>query len=383
METATQSTIFDVYHPWKLAFTKASGATLFDEEGNSYLDCYGGHGVISIGHNHERWTTALSQQLSSISYYSNAVQIKEQEEIGRLLLKASNLSDYRLFLSNSGAEANENAIKVASFYTGRPKVLAFKKSFHGRTAGAVALTDNPSIVPAYGKELFEEKIAFDDLVGLEKALASEQYAAVIIEGIQGVAGVFEATTEQWQAIRGLCDRTGTLLIADEIQSGCGRTGTYFAYQKHGVKADIVTMAKGIGNGFPVAACLITNEIEPKKGQLGTTFGGSYLACAAMKAVLSEIMHDDLIAHAAEMGEKLIPRLQAVQGVNEVRGRGLMIGITTNVKAADLQQELLKNGVVCGTSSCPMTVRILPPLNITQEELNLFFAIFKKSLATFS
>lgn len=377
----TKNTVFDVYHPWKIAFKSAVGAQLTDENDATFLDCYGGHGVISIGHNHPRWKAALTHQLDTISYYSNAVQIKQQEEVANKLLEVSGLEDYRLFLCNSGAEANENAIKVASFKTGRAKVLAFSKGFHGRSAGAIALTDNPSIVPPFGQELNQAKLNFEDVDSLKKELETQTYAAVIIEGIQGVAGVFEASTSFWKELRMLCDATGTLLIADEIQSGCGRTGDYFAYQKHGVRADIVTMAKGIGNGFPVAAVLIDNEIEPKKGQLGTTFGGSYLACAAMSAVLDEIKESNLISHSATIGENLRNELVKLSNVTEVRGRGLMLGIATTIKAVDLQQALLKAGVVCGTSSCPMTVRILPPLNITQAEAELFLLKFKNVLKT--
>ncbi len=371
--------LYDVYHPWDISFVSANGAQVTDTNGKNYLDCYGGHGVISIGHNHPDWKNVLSEQLNTISYYSNAIKIEQQEELAEILERVSGLKDYRLFLCNSGAEANENAMKVAAFQTRRSKILSFEKAFHGRTAGAIAVTDNPNIVAPFGKSLDQMKIAFNDEQALIRELSSNEYAAVIIEGIQGVAGVFEASTAFWKKLRDVCDETGTLLIADEIQSGCGRTGTFCAFQQHEVRADLITMAKGIGNGFPVAAVLIDNKIEPKKGQLGTTFGGSYLACAAMKAVLETIESDGLILHAKELGEWLTKELSTLSGVEEVRGRGLMIGIKTALKATDLQQLLLAKGIVSGNSTCPNTLRILPPLNISKNELVNFLKTFDSVL----
>ena len=371
----TKTLLYDVYHPWELAFHSAEGATLTDENGKTYLDCYGGHGVISIGHNHPIWKKALTQQLNTISYYSNAVKIRQQEEVAEVLERVSGLTDYRLFLCNSGAEANENAMKIASFETGRSKVLAFEKAFHGRTAGAIAVTDNPNIVAPFGKSLNQTKIALNDGEALVRELSTNEYAAVIIEGIQGVAGVFEGNTAFWKKLRELCDSTGTKLIADEIQSGCGRTGDFFAFQYHQVRADIITMAKGIGNGFPVAAVLIDSKLEPKKGQLGTTFGGSYLACAAVKSVLETIEQENLLENSKTIGTWLKENLSAINGVEEVRGRGLMLGIKTKVKATELQQLLINEGVVAGNSTCPFTLRILPPLNITQEQAEQFIQVF--------
>lgn len=370
---------FDVYHPWKIELMQGRGSFVTDKNSKKYLDCYGGHGVISIGHNHPVWKLALNERLNSISYYSNAVTISEQEEVAQLLERVSGLTNYQLFLCNSGAESNENALKVASFQTGRSKVLSFSNAFHGRTVGAIAVTDNPNIVAPYGKELDQEKICFGDEEALIKALSTQTYAAVIIEGIQGVAGVFEADTAFWKKLREICTETGTLLVADEIQSGCGRTGTYCAFQQHGIRPDVITMAKGIGNGFPVAAVLIDAAIEPKKGQLGTTFGGSYLACAAMKVVLETIEKDKLMAHAAALGEWLKMELQQVEGVKEVRGRGLMLGIQLACKAITVQQQLLEKGFVTGTSSCPNTLRILPPLNVQQQEMAQFVSVFSATL----
>lgn len=366
---------FDVYHPWKIELVQGRGSFVTDSTGKKYLDCYGGHGVISIGHNHPVWKLALNQRLNSISYYSNAVTISEQEEVAHLLEQISGLTNYRLFLCNSGAEANENALKVASFQTGRSKMLSFTNAFHGRTIGAIAVTDNPNITAPYGKELDQVKIALNDEEALIRELSTKHYAAVIIEGIQGVAGVFEAETTFWKKLREICTETGTLLVADEIQSGCGRTGTYFAFQHHDIRPDLITMAKGIGNGFPVAAVLINDTIEPKKGQLGTTFGGSYLACAAMKVVLETLEKEQLIPHTVELGAFLKPAFQQIEGVKAVRGRGLMLGLELEVKAATVQQQLLEKGFVTGTSSCPNTLRILPPLNVQQGEMEQFVSVF--------
>src|SRR3989344_3113826 len=332
---------FDVYHPWKTVFVKADGATITDDKGKTYLDFYGGHGVISIGHNHPCWKQALSERLEHISYYSNAVTITEQQQVAQSLVTISGLTDYRLFLCNSGAEANENAMKIASFFTKRSKILAFKGAFHGRTAGAIAVTDNPGIYAPFGADLAQDFIALDDVEGLKKALETQQYAAVILEGIQGVAGVFEVSEMVWQTLEDHCKSTGTLLILDEIQSGCGRTGTYFAFQHHNIQPDLITMAKGIGNGFPVAGVLVTNEIEPVKGQLGTTFGGSYMACAAMQAVLDELHRSALMQHASE------------------------------------------TGIVTGTSACPFTLRLLPPLTITKAETDQLLVVFEEVMSVYS
>lgn len=374
---------FDVYHPWKHVFVKAYGSTITDNQGKTYLDFYGGHGVISIGHNHPRWKKALSERLEQISYYSNAVTITEQQQVAQSLATISGLTDYRLFLCNSGAEATENALKIASFFTKRSKILAFKGAFHGRTVGAIAVTDNPSIHAPFGADLVQEFIALDDAEGLKKALESHQYAAVILEGIQGVAGVFEASESVWQTLNEHCKPTGTLLILDEIQSGCGRTGTYFAFQQHDIQPDLITMAKGIGNGFPVAGVLVTTEIEPIKGQLGTTFGGSYMACAAMQAVLDELHHSDLMHQASAIGAYLKQQLEKLPAVVEVKGRGLMIGIRLTAKATEVQSALLEKGIVTGTSACPFTLRLLPPLTITKAESDQLLVIFEEVMNAYS
>ncbi len=380
MSTSTKhKSLYDVYHPWDIAFESASGSIVTDETGKSYLDFYGGHGVISIGHNHPVWKKGILEQLNSISYYSNAITIRQQEEVAVTLERVSGLSDYRLFLCNSGAEANENALKVAAFQTGRSKVLAFEKAFHGRTVGALAVTDNPKITSPYGKILDQIKIKLNDEEALVRELSTMNYAAVIIEGIQGVAGVFESSTGFWRKLRETCTSTGTLLIVDEIQSGCGRTGSFCAFQKQDIRPDLITMAKGIGHGFPVAAVLIDSKIEPEKGQLGTTFGGNYLACAAMKAVLETLEKENLMNHSLHLGEWLKAQIAAIDQVKEVRGCGLMIGIETSVKANELQQLLLERGIVTGNSTCPFTLRILPPLNITQQEAAHFVSVLKDIL----
>lgn len=368
--------VFDVYHPWDVRFVHGSGAIVTDDSGKKYLDFYGGHGVISIGHNHTTWANALTERLGRISYYSNAITITEQEAVAVQLNRLAGLENYRLFLCNSGAEANENALKLASFRTGRSKVLAFKGAFHGRTAGAVAVTDNPVIRPEFGREIVQEFMDLDDAEAVKNALLSEKYAAVIVEGIQGVSGVFEPTHDVWKVLDEWCPRTGTVFIADEVQSGCGRTGHWFAHQFHEVKPDIVTMAKGIGNGFPVAGLVVQPAILPVKGQLGTTFGGSYLACAAMQAVASVIESENLLQAAKELGAELKLKLCAIEGVKTVRGRGLMLGIELEIPAVEVQELLRNYGVIAGVSSCKYTLRILPPLNITREEIGQFLHTFR-------
>lgn len=366
----------DVYHPWKLELVHGSGTRLTDNKGKHYLDFYGGHGVISIGHNHPEWVSALTKRFGSISYYSNAITISEQETVAEQFNRVSGLGDYRLFLCNSGTEANENALKIASFQTGRSKVLAFKGAFHGRTVGAIAVTDNPAIQAPFGRELLQDFFALDDAEGVRKALQTGQYAAVIVEGIQGVAGVFEPTAEVWKVIDEVSKQTGSLFIADEIQSGCGRTGNYFAFQHWGVTPDLVTMAKGIGNGFPVAGVLVHPDIRLAKGQLGTTFGGSYLACAALGAVLTELESGELMQHAVALSNELKLQLLSLEGVKAVRGRGLMLGIELKAKAVEVQELLLEYGIICGTSSCKHTLRILPPLTITRDEMLRFAETFR-------
>jgi acetylornithine/N-succinyldiaminopimelate aminotransferase len=374
--------LFDVYPLFDITPVKAAGSYVWDNKGVQYLDLYGGHAVISIGHSHPHYVKALSGQLSRIGFYSNSVKMPLQQELAEKLGEACGYPGHRLFLCNSGAEANENAFKLASFHTGRKKIVAFQGSFHGRTSLAVAATDDPSIVAPVN---LSENVIFcpwDDIAALDAILATEEVAAVIIEGIQGVAGVNVPVESFLNAVSILCRVHGTLLILDEIQSGCGRTGRYFAHQHSGIKADIITMAKGIGNGFPIAAVLIHPDIQARHGLLGTTFGGAHLACAAAIAVLEVMKEESLIENAAEIGNYMMSRLQGMQGIRQVRGLGLMIGIELEVPCAAVRAALLKtHRIFTGSSANRHTLRILPALNIRKEEADRFLSAFAEVMTT--
>lgn len=369
--------LFDVYSLLDMEPVKAEGAYLWDKNGVEYLDFYGGHAVISIGHSHPHYVGRITEQLSNIGFYSNAVinslQTELAEKIGVL---AEGYEDYSLFLCNSGAEANENALKLASFTTGRERVLAMKGAFHGRTSMAVAVTDNPAIQAPVNKTDKVSFIALNDCEALKEELQKGEYAAVIIEPIQGVGGIQMATDEFLLTAREVCDATGTLLIMDEVQSGYGRSGRFFAHQWSGVKADIVSMAKGIANGFPVGAIVISPEIPAKKGMLGTTFGGSHLACAAAIAVAEVVKSEGLIENAHKMGEKIIEGIKGVSGVEDVRGRGLMIGIDLGVPQADFRKLLREKQHIMTGLSGKYTLRLLPPLMIGEKEVARFVEAFK-------
>ncbi len=369
--------LFDVYSLLDMEPVKAEGAYLWDKNGVEYLDFYGGHAVISIGHSHPHYVGRITEQLSNIGFYSNAVinslQAELAEKIGSL---AEGYEDYSLFLCNSGAEANENALKLASFTTGRERVLAMKGAFHGRTSMAVAVTDNPAIQAPVNKTDKVSFIALNDCEALKEELQKGEYAAVIIEPIQGVGGIQMATDEFLLTAREVCDATGTLLIMDEVQSGYGRSGRFFAHQWSGVKADIVSMAKGIANGFPVGAIVISPEIPAKKGMLGTTFGGSHLACAAAIAVAEVVKSEGLIENARKMGEKIIEGIKGVSGVEDVRGRGLMIGIDLSVPQADFRKVLREKHHIMTGLSGKYTLRLLPPLMIGEKEVARFVEAFK-------
>ena len=369
--------LFDVYSLLDMEPVKAEGAYLWDKNGVEYLDFYGGHAVISIGHSHPHYVGRITEQLSNIGFYSNAVinslQAELAEKIGSL---AEGYEDYSLFLCNSGAEANENALKLASFTTGRERVLAMKGAFHGRTSMAVAVTDNPAIQAPVNKTDKVSFIALNDCEALKEELQKGEYAAVIIEPIQGVGGIQMATDEFLLTAREVCDATGTLLIMDEVQSGYGRSGRFFAHQWSGVKADIVSMAKGIANGFPVGAIIISPEIPAKKGMLGTTFGGSHLACAAAIAVAEVVKSEGLIENARKMGEKIIEGIKGVSGVEDVRGRGLMIGIDLSVPQADFRKVLREKHHIMTGLSGKYTLRLLPPLMIGEKEVERFVEAFK-------
>ncbi|WP_268122518.1 aspartate aminotransferase family protein [Roseivirga pacifica] len=373
--------LFDVYPLYPIEPVKGSGSWLWDEKGEKYLDLYGGHAVISIGHNHPHYNERITAQLTKLGFYSNAVQNSLQGALAEKLGKLSGYDDYQLFLCSSGAEANENALKLASFVTGKKKVIAMEKGFHGRTSGAVAATDNPNIVAPFNAGHEIVFVPMNDAEALEKAMDNE-VAAIIIEGLQGVAGIYEPTAEYLASAKSLCESFGAKLILDEVQSGAGRTGHFFAHQSSGVTPDIITLAKGLGNGFPVGAILIAPNIEPKHGMLGTTFGGNHLACAAALAVLEVIEQEKLMENAADLGEWLIEELGKVPAVKEVRGRGLMLAIELTQPVAELRKKLLFDyHIFTGSAGNKNTLRLLPSLAVTKAELTPFIKALKEALAS--
>ena len=373
--------LFDVYPLFDIEPVKAEGSTLWDKDGVKYLDLYGGHAVISIGHTHPHYVKKLTEQLNAIAFYSNSVKIKMQEELADKLGKLSGYTDYQLFLCNSGAEANENALKLASFHNGRKKIISFSKSFHGRTSLAVAATDDAKIWAPVNLTPNIEILPFNDETALEKAM-NEEVSAVIIEGIQGVGGVQIPTPSFLKKIKSLCEKVGALLILDEVQSGYGRSGKFFAHQYADVKPDIITVAKGMGNGFPVGAVLIQPNIPAKHGMLGTTFGGNYLACAAAIAVLDVIKDENLVAQSEKMGNYIMNELEGIKGVKEVRGLGLMIGVELEDSCAPVRNQLLSEyKMFTGSSSDKNTLRILPALNVKKEDIDSFLSAFKNVLST--
>ena len=376
--------LFDVYSLYPIEPVAGKGSYVYTADGTEYLDLYGGHAVISIGHAHPHYVKAIADQAARLGFYSNSVENSLQQRLADKLGALSGYPDYQLFLVNSGAEANENAMKLASFVTGRSKILAFSKAFHGRTSGAVAATDNPAIQAPFNRTLNVEFAPLNDIEAVRKALSSDEFAAVIIEGIQGVAGIRMVDDEFLRALSDVCRETGTLLILDEIQSGYGRSGRFFAHQYAGVRPDIITCAKGIANGFPMGALLISPAIEPRKGMLGTTFGGNHLACAAAIAVLDVMEQDDLVDNARTTGEYLIERLREMQQrhpdkIKEVRGRGLMIGIEIAGSAADLRRRLLFERRIFTGGAGLTTVRLLPALSLTREQADTFLANFEEIL----
>lgn len=373
-------TLFDVYSLYDIEPVKGSGSHVFTADGSEYLDLYGGHAVISIGHAHPKYVEAISRQVANLGFYSNSVQNSLQTELAEKLGEASGYPDYSLFLCNSGAEANENAIKLASFTTGRDNILAFGKAFHGRTSGAVAVTDNPAIRSPFNTADHVTFVPLNDFDATRTVLQTREYAAVIIEGIQGVSGIHEPSPEFLQFLQKECKETGTLLILDEIQSGYGRTGKFFAHQHAGIHPDIITCAKGIANGFPAAAVLISPEIPAKKGMLGTTFGGNHLACAAAIAVLDVMKEENLVENAAEVGEYLISELKKIPGVTDVRGKGLMIGMEVEgFTGSDLRKKLLFDHHIFTGGAGQYTVRLLPALSLSKEEADRFLEEFKKAI----
>jgi acetylornithine aminotransferase len=369
---------FDVYPLFDVEPVKAAGSYIWDKKGDKYLDLYGGHAVISVGHSHPVYVSRLSQQLNAIGFYSNSVKIPLQEELAQKLGELSGYDEYSLFLCNSGAEANENALKLASFHNGRKKIIAFKGSFHGRTSAAVAATDDPSIsAPVNSKDniIF---LPFNDEQAFEDVISRQEICAVIIEGIQGVGGVRIPSNILLRKISAYCEASGAILILDEVQSGYGRSGKFFAHQHAGIFPDLITIAKGMGNGFPVAGVMISSKFKAKHGMLGTTFGGNYLACAAAIAVLDIIKEENLVANAKEMGKYFMDNLKSIKGVQEVRGLGLMIGVELETACAPIRKQLLdEHRIFTGSSSDKNTIRILPPLNITKIEADMFLEAFSK------
>jgi acetylornithine/N-succinyldiaminopimelate aminotransferase len=374
--------LFNVYPLNPIAITKALGSRVWDDMGQEYLDMYGGHAVISIGHTHPHWVKRIEDQLHAIAFYSNSVILPIQTQLADALNVVSGKKDFQLFLCNSGAEANENALKLASFHTGRKKIIAFNKSFHGRTSLAVAATDNPSIVAPVNETNNIIFLPLNDITALQKCFEEQgdQIAAVIIEGIQGVAGIHEASDSFLQAIRKACDDYGAVYIADSVQCGYGRTGQFFAHDHAGVNADIYSMAKGMGNGFPIGGILIAPHIQAKFGMLGTTFGGNPLACAAALAVIEVMQKDQLIENTNVLGAYLINALEQIKGVKTVRGRGLMIGFEMEDGLQDIRKVLLQDLKVFTGEAKPNVIRLLPSLSITKNDIDLFLKRLQEAIA---
>ena len=369
--------LFEVYKLWDIEPVRGLGTTLWDKNGVEYTDLYGGHAVISIGHCHPHYVKMLSEQLGQLGFYSNAVQNSLQKDLARRLGKVSGYDDYKFFLCNSGAEANENAMKLASFETGRAKVLAFSKAFHGRTSGAVAATDNPKIQSPFNATPNVVFVPLNDAAAVEKALATREFAAVIIEGIQGVAGIYEPTDEFFRTLSALCQKYGTKLILDEIQSGYGRSGQFFAHQRSGIRPDLITVAKGIGNGFPMGGVLIAPDFHAQYGMLGTTFGGNHLACTAALAVLDVIENEHLIENAAKVGRYFEKAFAGDKAIQEYRGRGLMIGLELKDEYVGLRDRLLFEKHFFTGAAGAKVIRILPALCVSEATAAAFVQAWKE------
>jgi len=372
--------LFEVYKLWDIEPVRGLDTTLWDKEGREYTDLYGGHAVISVGHCHPHYVKMLQDQLGKLGFYSNAVQNSLQRDLAARLGRTSGYDDYSLFLCNSGAEANENALKTASFHTGRAKVLAFRKAFHGRTSGAVAATDNPKIQSAFNVTDNIVFVPLNDLEAVERELSKGDFAAVIIEGIQGVAGIYEPTADFLHGLRELCDRHGCVLILDEIQSGYGRTGRFFAHQHHGVRADIITTAKGMGNGFPIGGVLISPSVKASYGMLGTTFGGNHLACTAALAVLDIIENEHLVENAARIGDYFAEALSQDNAVKEYRGKGLMIGLELKDDYVGLRDRLLFEKRFFTGAAGAQVIRLLPSLTVSRQTAEAFVNAWRELTA---
>jgi len=366
--------LFNVYPLYNIEPVKGLGSYVWDEKGTKYLDLYGGHAVISIGHSHPHYIKKLSEQLNKIGFYSNSVRISMQNELAEKLGKLSGYENYNLFLCNSGAEANENALKLASFHNGRKKIIAFKKSFHGRTSGAVAITDNSSIVAPINFNDHVTFLPFNDIDALENAI-SEEICAVIVEGIQGVGGINIASELFLQKARELCDKFGVVLILDSVQCGYGRSGKFFSHQYADIHPDLITIAKGMGNGFPIGGVLISPMFKAVSGMLGTTFGGNHLACAAAIAVLDVMKDENLIENAQEVGNYIIDKIKNLPGITEIRGRGLMIGIELDEPAEEIRKKLLFDKHIFTGASGKNVIRLLPSLALKKEDADIFIESF--------
>ena len=377
--------LFDVYPINNISIEKAKGSYVWDDKGEQYLDLYGGHAVISIGHTHPHYVERLTQQLNKVGFYSNSVKMPLQEELAEKLGKLSGKPDYQLFMISSGAEANENALKLASFATGRKKIIAFKKSFHGRTSLAVAATDNPSIIAPVNQTTNVIFLPFNDVAALEACFKEQgnEISSVIIEGIQGVGGINVASELFLQKIRQLCTEYGAVYIADGIQCGYGRSGKFFSHDYAGVDADIYTMAKGMGNGFPVAGIIVAPHLQPKHSMLGTTFGGNHLACAAALAVIEVIEKENLVQNAAQVGDYLISELKKIPQLQNVRGRGLMIGFDVPEALKDLRKNLLWKHKIFTGEAKPNVIRLLPSLALRKKDVDQFLEAIKEEIQELS
>ncbi|WP_417559158.1 aspartate aminotransferase family protein [Mesoflavibacter zeaxanthinifaciens] len=372
--------LFNVYPLFDIKPVKAKDVYVYNENNVEYLDLYGGHAVISIGHSHPKYVSAISNQVSKLGFYSNAIQNPLQVTLADKLESLSGCKDYQLFLCNSGAEANENALKLASFHNGKDKVLAFKNSFHGRTSAAVAATDNPKIVAPINAQQDVDFVELGDLITVENILKANQTCAVIIECIQGVGGLDESSTEFYQGLEALCKKYKTILIADEVQSGFGRTGDFFAFQKHNISPNIISIAKGMGNGFPVGGILIHPNIKPSFGLLGTTFGGNHLACAASLSVLEVLEEEKLLENANEISVYFIERAKELPSLKNIKGRGLMLGLEFNFPVSELRKQLIhKHHMFTGSAKNPNLLRILPPLTIQKKHIDDFFEALKTEI----
>jgi len=370
--------LFKVYPLYDITPTKAKGCYVFDKKGNKYLDLYGGHAVISIGHGHKNYLKSITNQLDKIGFYSNYIVNDLQEKLSKKLLKQSNCKDYDLFMCNSGAEANENALQIASFHSKKSKIIAFKNSFHGRSNAALSITDNSDIKSQMNSQLNVKFLNFGDKESLIEEASKKDVSSIIFESIQGVGGLDEPNTEFVQLIRKICDENDICLIADEVQSGFGRTGDFFGFQKHKIKPDIIPMAKGMGNGFPVGGVLINRKIKAKKGMLGSTFGGNHLACSAVLSVLDTIMEENLIQNSKEMGVYFKEKFSKINSIKTIKGRGLMLGLEFDFEVQNLRKKLIfEHNIFTGGSANKKLLRILPPLNINSTQIDLLFDALKK------